>query len=118
MIELRAVVRAYNDTLRALNRRAAAIDPIDLAQATALVAELESLDREREFLDLYRGGLTRAEAASLPRNPTTALAWELVRRGVAAKLTAARGKNAGAWRGLLGRVERAAKPQPRGLAGS
>jgi hypothetical protein len=119
LIELRAVVRAYNDTLRGLNRRAASIGAGDLPAATALVAELEALDREREFLDLYRGGLTKAQAESLPRNPTTALAWELVRRSAVSNESAGTGPGAAAWRSLRQRVEsQASQSSSRGIAGA
>ncbi|MGL4511774.1 MAG: hypothetical protein ACRCT8_01675 [Lacipirellulaceae bacterium] len=118
LVELAATVRAYNDALKGLNRRAAEADRFAIDELTKLIDELESIEREREFLDLYRGGLAPAELAALPRSPSTDLAWELVRRGVANRRDDPSGDRALSWDRLEERVNASMRKRPTTLAGA
>ncbi len=78
--QLAAEVRGYNQAMRDLQvtvMRLAADDVFGLAEA---VEQLERLEQHRQFLDLYREGLTTAEKSRLPASPSVELVRELVRR--------------------------------------
>ena len=94
LAELSAEVRGYNVALRGLSQRLAQKREISTTTLTAIAAELERLETERRFLDLYREGLSKAEQKSLPTSPSAELVYEVVRRKTAVRLSKTpRGQN-------------------------
>lgn len=86
LAELSAEVRGYNAALRSLGQRLSQKREVSTATLTAIAAELEHLETERRFLDLYREGLSEAEQRSLPSSPSAELVYEIVRRKTAKRL--------------------------------
>lgn len=77
--QLVAEVRGYNAALRELQARIMRLDD-DVSGLSESADLLDHLDEKRQFLDLYRGGLSKADQNSVPSSPSAELIRELVRR--------------------------------------
>ncbi len=109
LAKLSAEVRGYNAALRSLSQRLARREDVNTRALTKIAAELERLETERRFLDLYREGLSQTEQRSLPASPSAELVYELVRRKTATRLNKTpRSKNEErrALEGLVSRLAR------------
>lgn len=82
LTQLAADIRGYNLAVRSLQQLALQLKPADLGGLRAVVEELERLEEQRQFLDLYRAGLSRSERNQLPDSPSIELVRELARRKV------------------------------------
>ena len=78
--QLSADIRGYNAALRSLQSAVMGLKESDIAALAAAEEELDRLDERRQFLDLYREGLTPAEERVLPASPSAEVVRELVRR--------------------------------------
>lgn len=78
--QLVAEVRGYNAALRELQARVMRLNDDDVLGLSQSADLLDQLDEKRQFLDLYRGGLSRADQNSVPSSPSPELIRELVRR--------------------------------------
>lgn len=78
--QLSADIRGYNAALRSLQSAVMQLKETDIAALAAAEEELDRLDERRQFLDLYREGLTRDEERVLPESPSAEVVRELVRR--------------------------------------
>ena len=76
--------RGYNAALRSLQSAVMRLAESDTAALAAAEEELGQLDERRQFLDLYREGLSPAEQRALPELPSADVVRELVRRKSAA----------------------------------
>lgn len=78
--QLSADIRGYNTALRSLQSAVMQLKETDIAALAAAEEELDRLDERRQFLDLYREGLTTDEERVLPESPSAEVVRELVRR--------------------------------------
>ena len=78
--QLSADIRGYNAALRSLQSAVMQLKESDIAALAAAEEELDRLDERRQFLDLYREGLTSDEESVLPESPSAEVVRELVRR--------------------------------------
>lgn len=78
--QLSADIRGYNTALRSLQSAVMQLKESDIAALAAAEEELDRLDERRQFLDLYREGLTTDEERVLPESPSAEVVRELVRR--------------------------------------
>ncbi|QDV76357.1 hypothetical protein [Botrimarina mediterranea] len=78
--QLSADIRGYNSALRSLQSAVMGLKQSDIAALAAAEEELNRLDERRQFLDLYRAGLTPAQQRVLPDSPSAEVVRELVRR--------------------------------------
>jgi hypothetical protein len=78
--QLSADIRGYNAALRSLQSAVMQLKETDIAALAAAEEELDRLDERRQFLDLYREGLTSDEERVLPESPSAEVVRELVRR--------------------------------------
>jgi hypothetical protein len=78
--QLSADIRGYNAALRSLQSAVMQLKETDIAALAAAEEELDRLDERRQFLDLYREGLTTDEERVLPESPSAEVVRELVRR--------------------------------------
>lgn len=78
--QLSADIRGYNTALRSLQSAVMQLKDTDVAALAAAEEELDRLDERRQFLDLYREGLTSDEERVLPESPSAEVVRELVRR--------------------------------------
>lgn len=78
--QLAAEVRGYNAAVRALQAAVMGLGDTDLVALSAAEEELNRLEERRQFIDLYREGLTPSQRQALPESPSAELVRELVRR--------------------------------------
>jgi hypothetical protein len=78
--QLSADIRGYNTALRSLQSAVMQLKETDIAALAAAEEELDRLDERRQFIDLYREGLTTDEERVLPESPSAEVVRELVRR--------------------------------------
>jgi hypothetical protein len=78
--QLSAEIRGYNAALRSLQSAVMGLAANDTAALAAAEQELGQLDERRQFLDLYREGLSPIEQRALPDSPSADVVRELVRR--------------------------------------
>ena len=78
--QLSTDIRGYNAALRSLQSAVMELKPSDAVALAAAAEELDRLDERRQFLDLYREGLTPDEERVLPKSPSAEVVRELVRR--------------------------------------
>lgn len=86
--ELSARVRGFNNAVRSLQQRLLADPAPDAFSLADWADELERLDEERSFLDLYRDGLPPDAVRLLPPSPSIELVSELLRRRATDQLEA------------------------------
>ncbi|MEO0528972.1 MAG: hypothetical protein AAF266_00195 [Planctomycetota bacterium] len=78
--QLSADIRGYNAAVRDLQADVMQVRAADLNGLIRVADELSHLEERRQFLDLYRGGLTASQQAMLPNSPSVELIRELVLR--------------------------------------
>lgn len=78
--QLAAEVRGFNAALRELQLTVIGLEENDLFGLAEAAERLERLEKQRQFLDLYRRGLPESERGWLPESPSSELVRELVRR--------------------------------------
>ncbi|WP_146444188.1 hypothetical protein [Botrimarina colliarenosi] len=77
---LAAEVRGYNAAVQALQAAVMALGEGDAAALGAANSELDRLDERRQFIELYRDGLTASERMAIPDSASPELVRELVKR--------------------------------------
>lgn len=80
LAELGARVRGFNNAVRSLQQRLLADPAPDAFSLSDWADELERLDEERSFLNLYRDGLPPEASRLLPPSPSIEVVSELLRR--------------------------------------
>lgn len=78
--ELSADIRGYNAAIRSLQSAVTGFKKSDAAALEAAEEELGRLEERRQFLDLYRAGLTADEQRLIPESASSEVVRELVRR--------------------------------------
>lgn len=99
--ELAARISGYNQALRRIEAAVIAADRADARELAKLLAQLEQLDDERDFIDLYVVGLSPQEREATPKADSADAALTMIEEKVADRINSSAASSNSAERDIL-----------------